>query len=124
MCNKWQEARGYENIEIHMFSAEVFKTVCKKTPIHIIWGADNIFKYVIRTELRFSEINIYYVDSPQYIKDALCDVSQGRRAASVTTVEDAGHMASPRLYFHLCNLLKPLFVWPRSFKNNLTHWHR
>ena len=98
---------------------------CVREHQYILSGGQTIFLSMsFRQYYCFSEINIYYVDSPQYIKDALSDVSQGRRAASVTTVEGAGHMASPQLYFNLYNLLTPLSVWPRSSKNNLTRWHR
>lgn len=43
--------------------------------------------YIIQTD-------IYCESSPVYIQEALSDASQGRKAASITKIEGAGHMAS------------------------------
>ncbi|KZP33541.1 alpha/beta-hydrolase [Athelia psychrophila] len=82
-CVKAQEARAWAHNEPHpepgkpprstpKDAAELFKSICKKSPIHVIWGSRNNF-------------------NPVYIQEALTDASQGRVAASVTKVEGAGH---------------------------------
>jgi hypothetical protein len=42
----------------------------------------------------FSWTDILLYRSPEFIQDSLCDVSEGRIVASVTKVQDAGHMVS------------------------------
>jgi hypothetical protein len=42
----------------------------------------------------FSWADILLYRSPEFIQDSLCDVSEGRIVASVTKVQDAGHMVS------------------------------
>ncbi|KAF7973728.1 hypothetical protein HWV62_14292 [Athelia sp. TMB] len=82
-CAKAQEARAWAHNEPHpepgkpprstpKDAAELFKSLCKQGPIHVIWGSRNNF-------------------NPVYIQEALTDESQGRVAASVTKVEGAGH---------------------------------
>jgi len=69
-CNKWQEAQSYTYAD-YVVAFELFATICKNTPIHIIWGAVSSFK--IR---------------PGGFERRLA----GHFAASVTQVEDAAHL--------------------------------
>lgn len=72
-CDKKQEAISYPDVEPHFEGPIQLGRICHSLPIHIIWGGPSDFM-------------------PVYIQDSLSDSSEGRIVASVTRVEEAGHM--------------------------------
>ncbi|KAF8636764.1 hypothetical protein AX16_010967 [Volvariella volvacea WC 439] len=89
-CDKNQEAVSYPDVDPHFESAAHLARICHSVPVHVVWGS--------RTEL-----------VPEFIQDALSDAAQGRVVASVTRVEDAGHMIPQehpeRLAHAVCRIL-------------------
>ncbi|TFK18657.1 alpha/beta-hydrolase [Coprinopsis marcescibilis] len=72
-CPKEQEAISYPDKEPHFESDTQLGEISRSVPVHIIWGE-----------------RIEFI--PDYIRDSLSDPVDGRAIASVTEVEDAGHM--------------------------------
>ncbi|KAF6749300.1 Alpha/beta hydrolase fold-1 [Ephemerocybe angulata] len=73
---KWtkeQEAASYPDTKPHHESAVQLAKISKAVPVHLIWGE--------RVEFM-----------PEYLRDALSDQNEGMDVASVSYVEDAGHM--------------------------------
>jgi len=72
-CDKNQEAIIYPDVEPHFEAPIQLSRICHLLPIHIIWGAPNDLM-------------------PEYIQSSVSDISEGRIMASVTRVNQAGHM--------------------------------
>ncbi|KAF5312530.1 hypothetical protein D9619_002372 [Psilocybe cf. subviscida] len=73
-CHPEQEAASYPNTAPHHEGAEYLADIVKaQVPVHLVWGT--------RCDL-----------VPEFIQDSLSDASEGRNVASVTKMEDAGHM--------------------------------
>lgn len=62
-CLKSQEAHSYPHVEPHIEAARLFSTVCKNTPIHIIWGSRNDFKCVISFWIRYDLSGFMFIQS-------------------------------------------------------------
>ncbi|KAJ7600911.1 Alpha/beta hydrolase family-domain-containing protein [Mycena floridula] len=72
-CDRNQESLSYPDVDGHFEAPLELARVCQVLPIHIIWG--NEYELV-----------------PDELQASLCDISQGRTVASVSKVENAGHM--------------------------------
>ncbi|KAF8998383.1 Alpha/beta hydrolase fold-1 [Cyathus striatus] len=72
-CDRKQEAVSYPDTEPHFKATVQLGRVCHTLPVHIIWAERS---------------NIV----PEFMQESLCDVSEGRIAASVTKIKSAGHM--------------------------------
>ncbi|KAF8816217.1 hypothetical protein BYT27DRAFT_7238055 [Phlegmacium glaucopus] len=72
-CDKKQEAISYPDVEPHFEGTLQFGRICHSLPIHVIWG---------------TRIDFW----PEYSQNALSDASEGRVVASVTRIQQAGHM--------------------------------
>ncbi|KAJ2912230.1 hypothetical protein MD484_g8185, partial [Candolleomyces efflorescens] len=73
---KWtreQEAASYPDTKPHQESAIYLSRLCKQIPVHLVWGE--------RVEFM-----------PEYLRDSLSDPLEGMSPASVSYVQDAGHM--------------------------------
>ncbi|KAJ3543126.1 hypothetical protein NMY22_g3252 [Coprinellus aureogranulatus] len=90
---KWtkeQEASSYPDRVPHYESAVRLAEVSNVIPVHLIWGERVEFMRVSSSYL-FREILTCY-HRPEYLRDALSDKSAGMNVASVSYIEDAGHM--------------------------------
>ncbi|KIK61555.1 hypothetical protein GYMLUDRAFT_42556 [Collybiopsis luxurians FD-317 M1] len=72
-CDKKQEAISYPDVDGHFEATIELARVCHALPVHLIWGTNN---------------DLF----PGYFQDSLNDVTQGRVVASVSRVQDAGHL--------------------------------
>jgi len=72
-CDRKQEAVSFPDVEPHFEGAVHLGRICHAVPIHIIWGTRNDLV-------------------PDFIQDSLSDASKGCIVASVSKIEDAGHM--------------------------------
>ncbi|THU89064.1 alpha/beta-hydrolase [Dendrothele bispora CBS 962.96] len=72
-CDKKQEAVSYPDVDGHFEAPLELGRVSRVLPVHIVWGTNNDLV-------------------PEFIQDSLCDTTQGKHVASVSRVEDAGHM--------------------------------
>ncbi|KAF8891609.1 hypothetical protein CPB84DRAFT_1784093 [Gymnopilus junonius] len=72
-CDRKQESVSFPDVEPHFEGAIRLAEICRFVPIHLIWGTRNDLV-------------------PDYIQDSLSHPSEGRKVASVTKIEDAGHL--------------------------------
>ncbi|KAF7784898.1 hypothetical protein Agabi119p4_1063 [Agaricus bisporus var. burnettii] len=79
-CDKKREAESFPDVDPSFEGILRVGELCHNLPVHAIWGTRNDLV-------------------PDFIKESLNDTSQGRRMASVTKVEDCGHMARNTLVF-------------------------
>ncbi|KAH9486020.1 Peroxisomal membrane protein LPX1 [Psilocybe cubensis] len=97
--DKQHEAVSYLDMDPHFVGAIQLAKVCHSVPIHVIWGTQGDLV-------------------PEFIQESLSDASEGRVVASVTKIEDAGHMVvqeQPDLVANaLANILRPLAKFPRA----------
>lgn len=82
--------------------------LCTRVPVHIIWGAIDDSLYV-RFPVRF----LRYFETPfnirvPEVKAKVTNATSGRRIASVTRVEEAGHLVrascGARISMLICNI--------------------
>lgn len=89
------EALSYPDVDGHFHAPLELARVCRQVPVHVIWGD--------RGEL-----------VPDYIQEALVDISQGRSVASVSKIEDAGHMVPQEkpdaLASTICKILQTVSI--------------
>ncbi|KAJ6576018.1 hypothetical protein DFH09DRAFT_806897, partial [Mycena vulgaris] len=71
-CDRRLETLSYPDVEQHITAAQELAHISRTVPVHFIWGAESPLV-------------------PEFVQEALCDGSEGRTAASVTTVP-GGHM--------------------------------
>ncbi|KAK7448810.1 hypothetical protein VKT23_013540 [Stygiomarasmius scandens] len=92
-CDKKQEAISYPDVDGHFEATIELGRICHALPVHLIWGTSNDLV-------------------PDYIQDSLNDATQGRIAASVSTVHGAGHMVVQEKPDHLamkiCEILNTI----------------
>ncbi|KAH9918694.1 Alpha/Beta hydrolase protein [Amylocystis lapponica] len=72
-CTKRVEAMSYPDFQPHIEAAGHFAMLCTYLPIHLVWGTRGDF---VAKEVR----------------DSLSDASEGRIAASITSISGAGHL--------------------------------
>ncbi|KAF9474695.1 alpha/beta-hydrolase [Pholiota conissans] len=72
-CDRAQESVSYPDVDPHFEGAVHLARICHTVPIHLIWGTRNDLV-------------------PEFIQDSLSEAAEGRMAASVMKIEDAGHM--------------------------------
>ncbi|KAL0071034.1 hypothetical protein AAF712_001592 [Marasmius tenuissimus] len=94
-CSKEKESAIYADIDGLQESAEIFEDLCRKVPIHVVWGGKHDFTSF----------------SPQ-LKADLLNPDSGRIAATVTVVPGGGHMVPlqqpTRVADALCQILDTL----------------
>ncbi|KAJ7492901.1 Alpha/Beta hydrolase protein [Mycena galericulata] len=88
-CDRRQEAIAYPDVHPHFDAVDEIARVCRTMPIHLVWASRSNF-------------------APRVVQDALSDISEGRRVASITRLE-GGHMiiqeCPDRVALEICKAL-------------------
>lgn len=86
---------------------EVLDDICHTMPVHVILGDSPDFMYV---SLPYSVCDVAYLfislhRSPKFVHQALINPSSGRHFASITTINNVGHLVgfpfSENIFFRL-----------------------
>ncbi len=88
-CDKKREAEGFPDVDPHFEGTLKLKELCHALPVHAIWGTRADLVYVID---RIHIVTFLHARRPEFIQESLCDPAEGRRMASITKVEECGHM--------------------------------
>ncbi|KAJ7127308.1 alpha/beta-hydrolase, partial [Mycena crocata] len=85
-CTREQEALGYAYEQDGVDAMERLKGLCRHIPVHCIFGAQ--FDFV-----------------PDRTRRAICDETQGRRMASITTIPNTGHFVTQEKPYELAHVI-------------------